>query len=169
MSPTPLSTMSLLSAKPARPSTRLPLARMLCIAHHMASRIPGWLLRKMLMNNAVSAAVGFIPIAGDVVLAAFKANSRNAALLEEFLRIRGEEFLKREQDRVQDPATVKPGAGQQPGEHVPGKDEVKKSGSWFRRRSKGKEVAATGVTEPSRRESRFVENVTEGRNSNAKR
>jgi len=46
------------------------------------------------MNNAVSAAVGFIPLAGDVILAAFKANSRNAGLLEEFLRIRGEEFIK---------------------------------------------------------------------------
>ncbi|KAJ4479313.1 hypothetical protein J3R30DRAFT_3477487 [Lentinula aciculospora] len=56
--------------------------------------IPSWLLRRMLVNNAVSAAVGLIPVAGDVVLAAFKANSRNAALLEEFLRIRGEEFMK---------------------------------------------------------------------------
>jgi len=56
--------------------------------------IPPWLLRRMLMNNAVSVAVGLVPIAGDVILAAFKANSRNAALLEEFLRIRGEQFLK---------------------------------------------------------------------------
>lgn len=50
----------------------------------------------MLMNNSISILVGLVPIAGDVVLAAFKANSRNAALLEEFLRIRGEEFLKLE-------------------------------------------------------------------------
>ncbi|KAJ3779045.1 hypothetical protein FB446DRAFT_711991 [Lentinula raphanica] len=56
--------------------------------------IPAWLLRRMLLNNAVSAAVGLVPLAGDVILAAFKANSRNAALLEEFLRIRGEEFMK---------------------------------------------------------------------------
>lgn len=48
------------------------------------------------MNNAVSIAVGLVPVAGDVVLAVFKANSRNAALLEEFLRIRGEEFIKME-------------------------------------------------------------------------
>jgi hypothetical protein len=34
----------------------------------------------MLMNNLVSAGVGFIPVAGDVVLAMFKANSRSAAL-----------------------------------------------------------------------------------------
>ncbi|KAK7437956.1 hypothetical protein VKT23_018391 [Stygiomarasmius scandens] len=56
--------------------------------------LPSWLVKRMLMNNAVSAAVGFIPLAGDVILAAFKANSRNAALLEEFLRIRGEEYIK---------------------------------------------------------------------------
>ncbi|KAF9481940.1 hypothetical protein BDN70DRAFT_875732 [Pholiota conissans] len=56
--------------------------------------IPNWLLRRMLLNNAVSAGVGIIPFAGDIVLAVFKANSRNAALLEEFLRIRGEEFIK---------------------------------------------------------------------------
>jgi hypothetical protein len=56
--------------------------------------IPPWLLRRMLLNNAVSAGVGLVPFAGDVVLAMFKANSRNAALLEEFLRIRGEEFIK---------------------------------------------------------------------------
>ena len=48
----------------------------------------------MLLNNTVSACVGLIPVGGDIVLAVFKANSRNAALLEEFLRIRGEEFLK---------------------------------------------------------------------------
>ena len=54
------------------------------------------------MNNAVSAVVGLIPIAGDVVLAAYKANSRNAALLEEFLRIRGEEFIKMESGTTAD-------------------------------------------------------------------
>ncbi|KAG9095372.1 hypothetical protein FRC06_009858 [Ceratobasidium sp. 370] len=52
------------------------------------AEIPGWLLRKMLANNVVSAAVGFVPFVGDVILASYKANSRNAALLEEFLRIR---------------------------------------------------------------------------------
>ncbi|KAG5638102.1 hypothetical protein H0H81_001780 [Sphagnurus paluster] len=56
--------------------------------------IPSWLLQRMLFHNAVSAGVGFVPIVGDVILAVYKANSRNAALLEEFLRIRGEEFLR---------------------------------------------------------------------------
>ncbi|KIY62921.1 hypothetical protein CYLTODRAFT_426550 [Cylindrobasidium torrendii FP15055 ss-10] len=107
--------------------------------------IPGWLLRRMLFNNAVSAGVGLVPIAGDVVLAMWKANSRNAALLEEFLRIRGEEYLKL-QAQGQDPeavaraakdgdskgskrmvakgvaagdvAQVKPGSGKTPGETI---------------------------------------------------
>lgn len=56
--------------------------------------LPGWLVRRMLTNNLVSAGVGFVPVVGDVVLAMYKANSRNAALLEEFLRIRGEEYIK---------------------------------------------------------------------------
>jgi hypothetical protein len=56
--------------------------------------LPDWLVARMLFNNAVSAGVGFVPFIGDVVLAIYKANSRNAALLDEFLRIRGSEFLK---------------------------------------------------------------------------
>ncbi|KAF5379715.1 hypothetical protein D9615_005714 [Tricholomella constricta] len=56
--------------------------------------LPPWLVRRMLFNNAVSAGVGFIPVAGDLILAIYKTNSRNAALLEEFLRIRGEEYLR---------------------------------------------------------------------------
>lgn len=56
--------------------------------------LPSWLLRQMLMNNVVSAGVGFIPIVGGLIVGVYKANSRNAALFEEFLRIRGEEYLK---------------------------------------------------------------------------
>ncbi|KAL5485648.1 hypothetical protein ACEPAI_6689 [Sanghuangporus weigelae] len=58
------------------------------------AEIPDWLLHHMLLNNAFSAGVGLVPFVGDVGVAAFKANSRNGALLEEFLRIRGEEFMK---------------------------------------------------------------------------
>lgn len=44
----------------------------------------------MVFNLALATSVGLVPIVGDVLLAAFRANSRNAALLEEFLRLRGE-------------------------------------------------------------------------------
>ncbi|TFK27182.1 hypothetical protein FA15DRAFT_666682 [Coprinopsis marcescibilis] len=58
------------------------------------AELPPWLVRQMMLNNAFSFAISFIPFVGDVILAVFKANSRNAALLEEYLRIRGEEYLK---------------------------------------------------------------------------
>lgn len=65
----------------------------------------------MLVTNAVSASVGFIPVAGDVVLAVIKANSRNAVLLEEFLRIRGEEFLKFEASKKASGSMIKGSPG----------------------------------------------------------
>ncbi|KIL61548.1 hypothetical protein M378DRAFT_166833, partial [Amanita muscaria Koide BX008] len=47
--------------------------------------------------SRVSVGFSIIPIAGDICLAAWKANSRNAVLLMEFLRLRGEEALKRQE------------------------------------------------------------------------
>lgn len=91
------------------------------------AELPDWLLHRMYLNNLVSAVAGFIPVVGDVVLATYKANSRNAALLEEFLRIRGEEFLKHEAERNgQTVAAVQPGAGREKGEHVEGAPPPKK-------------------------------------------
>ncbi|KZT07584.1 uncharacterized protein LAESUDRAFT_724533 [Laetiporus sulphureus 93-53] len=122
--------------------------------------IPDWLLSRMLVNNAVSAAVGFVPIVGDIMLAVYKANSRNAALLEEFLRIRGEEALKMaEEAQAQAQAAVSTGG-------PPAREERpnnKREGSgWFVRRNKAKDT--TPETAPSplvsmNRDSRFIENV----------
>ncbi len=127
------------------------------------AEIPSWLLRRMLLNNAVSAGVGFVPIVGDVILAVYKANSRNAALLEEFLRIRGEEFLKSESQREQDAENVRPGAGKEKGEKVPGKEEKTGGGNgWFRKRSKGKGKAVNHEVSRethARTNSRFVEDI----------
>lgn len=55
--------------------------------------IPKDVLAKMLANNAVSLGLGLIPIVGDIGLAAWRANSRNAHLLEAYLIIRGQEYL----------------------------------------------------------------------------
>ncbi|EST05850.1 Protein of unknown function DUF4112 [Kalmanozyma brasiliensis GHG001] len=54
---------------------------------------PDWLIRQMIFNNAVSTGVGFVPLVGDVVMAAWRTNSRNAMLLEELLRVKGEENI----------------------------------------------------------------------------
>lgn len=82
------------------------------------AEIPEWLWRRMLVNNAVSAAVGFVPVVGDIALATFKANSRNSALLEEFLTIRGQEAMKAQSVRIKGAEGVKPGAGLEAGETV---------------------------------------------------
>lgn len=79
--------------------------------------LPDWLVARMLFNNAVSAGVGIVPFVGDVLLAVYKANSRNAALLDEFLGIRGSEFLREAGENPErttadsDIEQVKPGAG----------------------------------------------------------
>lgn len=132
------------------------------------AEIPAWLIRRMLTNNAVSAAVGVVPIAGDFFLAAFKANSRNAELLEEFLRIRGEEFLKLQaqqagKNAVANPHNVQqvqPGAGKEPGEVVPGQvaaasGKKKSLSRWIGGGSRSK-------ADPAGSQGRFVENVDSG-------
>lgn len=80
------------------------------------------------MNNVISASVGFVPFIGDIILAQYKANSRNAALLEEYLRIRGEEFLKLQNEISGNVAgtvptagkagDLRPGAGAKQGENI---------------------------------------------------
>jgi len=90
----------------------------------------------MVGNQAIATIIGFVPIVGDIGIAVFKTNSRNAALLEEYLRIRGEEFLKAQPDRVEDPEVVKPGAGKQQTEKIPGKAPSQSRLGFFRRSSK---------------------------------
>jgi len=117
------------------------------------AELPAWLVQRMLMNNAVSLGIGLVPIVGDVALATWKANSRNAALLEEYLRIRGAEFLKAESKRKESQAVVKPGAGLQEGEKVVGDDGKLKTKSgtivgglgWFGSKKKNQQVPASAA------------------------
>jgi len=60
--------------------------------------LPLWLLSRMLANNAFPIGFGFIPVVGDFIMAAYKPNSRNAALLEQFLCTRGQELLQKSQE-----------------------------------------------------------------------
>lgn len=96
----------------------------------------------MLGNQAIATVIGFVPVVGDIGIAVFKTNSRNAALLEEFLRIRGEEFLKDQADRVEDPEVVRPGAGKEETEKIPGKASSRGPLDFFRRSSKKVPTAA---------------------------
>ncbi|KAF9647897.1 hypothetical protein BDM02DRAFT_3116385 [Thelephora ganbajun] len=98
--------------------------------------IPPWLYYRMVGNQAIATIIGFVPVIGDIGIAVFKTNSRNAALLEEYLRIRGEEFLKVQADRVEDPEVVKPGAGKEEADEIPGKAPSQSRFGFFRRSSK---------------------------------
>ena len=107
--------------------------------------LPPWLSNRMLGNQAIATVIGFVPLVGDVGIAIFKTNSRNAALLEEYLRIRGEEFLKAQAERVEDPKVVKPGAGRDEAEKIPGKSPSRNR--LFSRRSTKKVPAEDTPTE----------------------
>ncbi|KAI6125951.1 hypothetical protein EV401DRAFT_2087958 [Pisolithus croceorrhizus] len=83
---------------------------------------------RMLLNLIISGTVGFVPGVGDVVVGMYKANFRNAQLLEEFLRIRGEETghgspRLSEKDAEQ----VKPGAGMEDGTGHPSTSSTSRS------------------------------------------
>jgi Domain of unknown function (DUF4112) len=56
----------------------------------VSCRIPYSLTRRMMLNLAISASIGLVPGIGDILLAAYRANLRNARLLEKFLLLRGE-------------------------------------------------------------------------------
>ena len=57
-------------------------------------RLPKALTRRMILNLAISAAIGIVPILGDVLIASYRANVRNARLLENFLLLRSERVAK---------------------------------------------------------------------------
>ncbi|KAJ8594693.1 hypothetical protein M405DRAFT_760340 [Rhizopogon salebrosus TDB-379] len=127
------------------------------------AELPSWLVRRMLVNNAVAILSGLVPVAGDVVMAVFKTNSRNAALLEEFLRIRGEEFLKLQAEKEQgtsksapgkDTQQVKPGAGMSDNAEATAPRAKTKFVPWGRANRKDKQRAPT----PGEK-GRFVEDV----------
>ncbi|MGQ0793592.1 MAG: DUF4112 domain-containing protein [Deltaproteobacteria bacterium] len=47
---------------------------------------PRGVLARMLLNIAIEVIIGAVPVAGDLFDAAWKANTRNVALLDEYLR-----------------------------------------------------------------------------------
>ena len=153
------------------------------------AELPSWLVRRMMLNMTVAGGFGLVPFVGDVVATTIRPNSRNAALLEEFLRIRGENFLKagdveaieaaaaakgkgkgREVETVKGvnvkDATedVKPGAGVEKGEIVPGAKRggfLGFGGGGTGRKSKTTPVNETrgAIVPVGEAQSRFVEGV----------
>ncbi|KAF7329746.1 putative Genomic scaffold, msy-sf-3 protein [Mycena kentingensis (nom. inval.)] len=94
------------------------LNNLLVLRKARQAELPGWLLREMAFNNAVSGVANFLPGVGEVIVALYKANSRNAALLEGYLTLRGQEYMRMQGIEVPGKAPTKksleeirPGAG----------------------------------------------------------
>ncbi|KAG6333099.1 hypothetical protein ID866_5990 [Astraeus odoratus] len=133
--------------------------------------LPGWLVRRMLLNCIISAVIGFVPAVGDIAVGVFKPNSRNAALLEEFLRIRGEEYVRMETEMEakkagvvaegsglskKDIEQVKPGAGMETATGQPSTSGAASSTLTYPPgRNSQKQKADDG-------QGRFVENLNSG-------
>ncbi|CCX08249.1 hypothetical protein FPQ18DRAFT_278813 [Pyronema domesticum] len=68
-----------------------------CLVVRTASqaKLPNSVLIRMLFNIALDFVVGLIPIIGDLADIAYKANTRNALLLEDHLRARGRRNLRK--------------------------------------------------------------------------
>ncbi|KAI0287997.1 hypothetical protein BC826DRAFT_873187, partial [Russula brevipes] len=66
------------------------------------AKIPWKLTQRMILNLVVSASIGLVPGIGDILLASFRANVRNAKLLENFLVKRGERAGKAAQEKRDD-------------------------------------------------------------------
>ncbi|KAK9468371.1 ph domain-containing protein [Lipomyces arxii] len=117
--------------------------------------LPGWLQSKMMANIVIDFMIGLIPFAGDVIDVLYKANSRNALLLEKFLRDRGAANLKTEASANPSalssaPDRPGPAAAAGPAEQRPAKTG---SGGWFKwYRSNANEGTEMGTV--SRRQER---------------
>lgn len=57
--------------------------------------LPNALKMQMMFNVVLDFAIGLVPFLGDLADAAFKANSRNALLLEQHLRDKGKKELRK--------------------------------------------------------------------------
>jgi hypothetical protein len=57
--------------------------------------LPGSLRMQMMFNIVLDFAIGLVPFAGDMADALFRANTRNAVLLEKHLREKGKKNLRK--------------------------------------------------------------------------
>ncbi|KAI9488149.1 hypothetical protein BDB00DRAFT_982850 [Zychaea mexicana] len=60
------------------------------------ANLPNYIIFKMLMNVFIDFALGLTPVAGDILDILYKANWRNALILEEYLFIRRRDELREE-------------------------------------------------------------------------
>jgi hypothetical protein len=72
------------------------LLALLVIRTASAANLPHVVLLRMIFNVMFDFVLGLIPFVGDLADMAYKANTRNAIVLEDYLRERGKKNLERE-------------------------------------------------------------------------
>jgi hypothetical protein len=77
-------------------------------AEQIEGGLTAWQRSRMMANMGAEAAIGITPIIGDIGAAVYKSNTRNAILLENILKERGEKNFKKhhEQFTVEEPSTA---------------------------------------------------------------
>ncbi|OJD17891.1 hypothetical protein AJ78_02063 [Emergomyces pasteurianus Ep9510] len=83
--------------------------------------LPSSLRLRMLFNIVIDFFIGLIPFIGDLADAVYKCNTRNAVLLEQLLKKRGEENLKRTDLPLHEPAPIDENHGRRPTTEGPGR------------------------------------------------
>ncbi|GAA5837746.1 hypothetical protein JCM11251_002312 [Rhodosporidiobolus azoricus] len=78
------------------------------------AELPASLVQRMTFNQTVGLGIGLVPLVGDICLAVWKANSRNAALLEDFLIRRAAQQAQSTSSSSSAAASTVPGAAPGP-------------------------------------------------------
>ncbi|KAK9236876.1 hypothetical protein V1525DRAFT_405626 [Lipomyces kononenkoae] len=63
-------------------------------ANKIDGGLPNWLYTQMMTNLAIDFGIGLVPLLGDVIHILYKANSRNALLLDNYLREVGQSKIE---------------------------------------------------------------------------
>jgi hypothetical protein len=100
----PTLSFSHLNISPFSSPPPIPYPRNLC-------RIPRALTRRMILNLAISTSIGIVPGIGAIFVASYRANVRNARLLENFLAMRGERAAKAAQPATSEEDETKKDTG----------------------------------------------------------
>ncbi|KAH7313290.1 hypothetical protein B0I35DRAFT_479990 [Stachybotrys elegans] len=124
--------------------------------------LPSAIKLKMFLNIAFDFVIGIIPFVGDIVDAAFRANTRNAIILEDYLREQGKKNLKKRGEVVPDidPSSPEeydrrqrereagldsePSAVQDPMPTAPQTAQVRSDRRWFGRQASQQDDLETG-------------------------
>ncbi|KNZ47074.1 uncharacterized protein VP01_66g6 [Puccinia sorghi] len=69
------------------------LSYYLVIRPTLKCNLPALLIQRMLFNQILATTIGLVPIIGDIVMAIWKVNSRNAALFEDFITLRAKHAM----------------------------------------------------------------------------